>query len=177
MNMYMTTGTYAFLKKMQEKHPHQCLVLLENPSEALLLHETSQKTIFQQPRKYEIIDAKGKIDCLEYVVFNHIPVKDEGRPVFEYHLKGVSDSIQREPGFQAFRLLRPLKHDTYIIMTGWESEIAFRHWTNTPSFQAAYGNKQQLAPGENKHIMAGASYFSYYAAPKEEDNETENLNT
>ncbi len=61
MNIYMTNGTYRFMKKLKEDHLDQNLTLLQNAESTLLLHETEGKSIFQQPRKYEVIDSSGEL--------------------------------------------------------------------------------------------------------------------
>src|SRR5690606_30465632 len=59
MNLFMTTGTYDFMKKMREKHPNETMVLMQGENTTLLLHETEGKTIFQTPRRYEVVDGTG----------------------------------------------------------------------------------------------------------------------
>lgn len=49
MNVYMTTGTYEFMKKMREKHADETMVLMQGENTTLLLHETDGKSLFQTP--------------------------------------------------------------------------------------------------------------------------------
>ena len=96
------------------------LILCTVEGNLLLLHETNGKTVFQTPRRYEVIRLLGHIlKKMDYFVFNNIPVTDEGRPIFEHHFKERANAIDAELGFIAFRLLRPHKSDTYIILIEW----------------------------------------------------------
>ena len=94
MNVYMTTGTYTFLKTIKEKHANEIIFLMQNGQTALLLHETSGKTVFASPRRYEVVDGKGTIQNKGFVVMNHIPVTEEGRPLIEYRFKNQVGVIE-----------------------------------------------------------------------------------
>ena len=56
------------------------MLLMQNGETALLLHETSEKTVFASPRRYEVVDGKGLLQEKGFVVMNNIPVTEEGRP-------------------------------------------------------------------------------------------------
>ena len=143
MNVYITTGTYDFLKKLKDKHSNETIFLMQNGENTLLLHETSGKTVFAAPRRYEVVDEKGTISEKGFVVMNNIPVTDEGRPLLEYRFKNRVGLIESEPGFIAIRVLRPIKSDTYIILTVWEKESYFLKWTKSNSFQQAHKKRME----------------------------------
>jgi heme oxygenase (mycobilin-producing) len=163
MNIYMTTGTYDFLKIQKEKHPDEKMFLMQNAENALLLHETSGKTIFNSPRKFEVIDSSGEIQKDGFVVINNIPVTDEGRPVFEFRFKNRVGMIEKEPGFIAIRVLRPTNSDTYVIFTEWESQSAFNNWQSSSSFQQAHKKPADEAVDTTKKIFSGSSYVTQYS--------------
>ncbi|RFU62124.1 antibiotic biosynthesis monooxygenase family protein [Peribacillus glennii] len=168
MNIYMTTGTYDFLKTKKEKLQEEKLFLMENADNALLLHETNGKTVFQSPRKFEVIDSKGEIREDGFVVMNNIPVTAEGRPIFEYRFKNRAGLIEGEPGFIAIRVLRPLNSDTYVIFTEWESHEAFKTWQSSGSFQQAHTQKDSEKVDTTKKIFSGPSYVTQYTLSKKE---------
>lgn len=141
MKMFFTNGTYEYLKKIVEEHKDETLVLMQNENTHLLIHETEGESFFKEPRKYEVIDASGQITDVGFAAFNHIPVTDEGRPLFEYRFKNRDGLIEKEPGFIAIRVLRPLSSDTYIIFTLWENEAAFKNWQTSKSFEKAHPKK------------------------------------
>lgn len=168
MYIFITTGTYNFMKKLQEKHTSEKIILMENSEDATLLHETNNKTVFQSPRKYEVIDASGELADHGFVVFNNIPVTDEGRPIFEYRFKGRARAIENTPGFIAIRVLRPLDSDTYVILTQWQDRESFTNWKDSKEFQQAHEMKKPEA-GVNKqpHIFSSPSYVTTYIVPHE----------
>ena len=155
MNVYMTTGTYTFLKTIKEKHANETIFLMQNGQTALLLHETSGKTVFASPRRYEVVDGKGTIQNKGFVVMNHIPVTEEGRPLIEYRFKNQVGVIENEPGFIAIRVLRPIKSDTYVILTVWKKESDFNNWTDFKSFSEAHQltNEGKQTPASSANIF------------------------
>ena len=173
MNIFITYGTIDFMRKLIEKHPSETMIVMNGEGTSLLLHETNGKTVFQTPRRYEVIGSSGDLGEDGYFVFNNIPVTDEGRPVFEHRFKQRAGAIDSEPGFIAFRLLRPLDSSTYIVLTQWENQASFKKWENSAAFEQAHA-KNDDAPGVNKapQIFASASYVtSYQTAKRKEDEE------
>ncbi|MDP4163436.1 MAG: antibiotic biosynthesis monooxygenase [Bacillota bacterium] len=169
MNLYMTTGTFDFLKTIKDKNPEEKMMLMQNGEGALLLHETIGKTVFSTPRKYEVLDSVGELDDNGFVVMNNIPVSEEGRPVFEYRFKNRAGMIEQEPGFVAIRVLRPLSNDTYIILTVWENADAFQNWQNSKAYEKAHekrGTEQGIDAKPN--VFSGSSYVTKYIVPENE---------
>jgi heme oxygenase (mycobilin-producing) len=170
MKWYITTGTYGFLKQIKETHDHKSLILMQNENNCLLLHETKGESIFKEPHKYEVIDSVGELVADRgFAVLNNIPVTEEGRPLFEYRFKNRANQIEKEPGFVAIRVLRPLSSDTYIIFTQWKNADAFNHWKASNSFEIAYTKK--AAKDENgkqlPQIFPRPSYVTKYSIEKE----------
>ncbi|PLS17653.1 antibiotic biosynthesis monooxygenase [Bacillus sp. M6-12] len=170
MYIYMTNGTYEFMKNRKEKASGEKMYLMQNAETALLLHETSGKTIFSSPRKFETVDSAGELKQGGFIVMNNIPVTDEGRPVFEYRFKNRAGLIEKEPGFIAIRVLRPLNSNTYVILTQWENEQYFRNWQNSKSFQSAHANKGAEGEADSAtKIFSGSSYVTQYVLAEDED--------
>ncbi|YCI78167.1 antibiotic biosynthesis monooxygenase [Bacillus sp. R1-10] len=170
MNVFITSGTYDFLKIKKDKHPNEKILLMQNPDTAVLLHETTGKTIFSSPRKYEVVDGKGTLQDHGYVVMNNIPVSEEGRPVFEHRFKNRAGFIENEPGFVALRVLRPINSETYIILTIWEKQADFLNWKNSSSFKMAH-NSDSKAPVTNssQKMFSGEAYVTQYTLVKDSE--------
>lgn len=166
MYIYLTNGTYEYLTRIKQKYPGETMVTMKNEadeSDALLLHESNGESVFKTPRKYEILDSSGNLGDLGFVVMNHIPVTDEGSPLFEYRFKNRSKQVENRPGFLAIRVLRPLASNTYIIMTIWKNETAFEDWKNSASFKGAHhSNGGEKEAGSQPQIFAGAAYVKKY---------------
>ena len=169
MKMFFTNGTREYLKKIAEQHEEETLVLMQNENTCLLVHETEGNSLFKEPRKYEVIDASGQLTDMGFAVFNHIPVTDEGRPLFEYRFKNRDRLIEKEPGFIAIRVLRPFSSDTYIIFTLWKNESSFKNWQTSKSFEEVH-SKTDVEKGTKKvpKIFPRPSFVTKYSIVIEE---------
>lgn len=167
MYMYMTSGTADFMEKVRAQHGNDHIFIMHGEGNTLLLQESeSKKSAFSVPRKYEVLDAVGELQQKGYFVLNNIPVADEGRPVFEHRFSNRANAIENEPGFIAFRLLRPLDSDTYVVLTQWGGPASFEAWQNSQAFQKAHSERPVASPTQN--IFSGKSYVTKYSAPVDE---------
>jgi heme-degrading monooxygenase HmoA len=165
--MYITTGTLEYLQKLKEEDPNANMLLLEGEDNAVLLHETSEETVFVEPRQYEVLDAVGPLGG-SFAVFNNIPVTDEGKPLFEYRFSQRARLIEKEPGFVAIRVLRPLSNDTYIIMTLWESEEHFKNWQRSKAYEKAHERGKVAKQDEQQPtIFPRPSYVTMYTVVRQ----------
>lgn len=157
MNIYITTGTYDYLKKIGDQYALDKMAIMENENGALLLHETNGPSVFKEPRKFEVIGSAGTIKNEGIVVMKHISVSEEGRPIFEHQLQGLPNELKKEIGFIAIRILRPQSSSTYLILTIWENEMFYQKSKNIldlPIF-AKGADLQQ-------NIFTSSSYLSKY---------------
>ena len=165
MKLYLTSGTPDYLLRFKENHPGETMILMETNDSAMLVHETKSESLFNEPRKYEVIDSTGSLDQPEgFAVLNNIPVTDEGRPVFEDRFLNRPKLVENEPGFKAIRVLRPLSSNTYIILTMWENESAFEKWQQSKAYENAH-KKRGTKTGVDfakPSIFESASYVSKY---------------
>ncbi|MCE4050386.1 MULTISPECIES: antibiotic biosynthesis monooxygenase family protein [Bacillaceae] len=129
MNIYLASGTYDFLvKKYAAKIDQQSLIAMQvlGSDSALLVHETLSSSIFAAPRKYETAGSNGDFSGKRFAVMNHIPVTDEHKPLFEQNMKRSLEQMGQQ--ISAYRLLRPVKGDTYIILSLWAERRDFIVW-------------------------------------------------
>ncbi|ENH95583.1 hypothetical protein J416_15367 [Gracilibacillus halophilus YIM-C55.5] len=163
MYAYMTNGTYTFLKKIKEKYQHNYeMIVMHNGEKAIAYYQSEQASIFETSRDYEVIVEKGGLKEEGFIVLNHIPVTDEGKPLFETQFKERAEAIENTSGFYALRVLRPLRGNTYIVMVEWEDQASFQHWKNSDHFQKAHNKK------EKPSYMAGPSYSESLQVGEEE---------
>ncbi len=164
MKIYMTSGTPEFMESLKDKYAAEGLIAMHGQGNSLLLHETEGKTVFQTPRRYEVVSSSGTLRGSGYFVFNNIPVTDEGRPVFEHRFTERAGAIESELGFIAFRLLRPLDSDTYIVMTEWSESTHYTRWKNSSSFEKAHStDRANTGVDDTLHIFSSAPYVTTYA--------------
>ena len=165
MNIYLTAGTFDFLKRIESKYPYEVMVTMINENGALLLHETTGGTEFKEPRRYDVLESIGDIKKEGFAVMNNIPVTDEGRPLFEHQCKNQVRKVENELGLVAFRLLRPLSSNTYVFLTIWENEAFYQKWQKSDSFFKADKIKGTGINAQQK-IFASAPYVSKYSITK-----------
>jgi len=167
--LYITYGTVDYLEKLVKKHSNETLLLMANQDTAVLFHETEGATIFNEPKKYDVLDSTGIITNGNFAVLNNIPVTDEGRPLFEKRFSERARLIEKEPGFSAIRVLRPTRGDTYIILTLWESEQHFKAWQDSKAYEHAHKKRGSEEGIDRKSIFPRPSYVTTYTKVAIED--------
>lgn len=169
MFLYITSGTPDYMERIKEKYKSEEMFLLYSVGSTLLLHESIAKSKFSTPRTYKVIASKNKLEQRGYFVNFHIPVDDDAKPIFEKLIESAFSSIEKEPGFIAYRLLKPYKTDTYIVLTQWTGLHSYEAWKNSRSYKeleqsTAFSEKQQ-------NIFDAATYVTTYSGAKEKQKE------
>jgi heme-degrading monooxygenase HmoA len=70
----------------------------------------------------------------KFVAINYIACEQHYRQRFEELFATRAHAIDRMPGFVDMQVLRPNQDGEYLIVSHWESEDAFKSWTNSPAF-------------------------------------------
>ncbi|WP_249870161.1 antibiotic biosynthesis monooxygenase family protein [Oceanobacillus saliphilus] len=146
MKAYMTSGTIDFLKKIDNENPELNLYLMTNSEGGMAYYENNEKKIFSAGRVFEVVMKTGEILEEGYVVMNNIPVSDESKPGFEHRFKNQNNIVESMPGFKAFRLLRPLQGNTYVVFTQWGSSADFENWKDSDQFKEAHKSQAVKQP-------------------------------
>ena len=168
MNIYLTSGTRDFMESLQKRFEQDKMIIMYGAKNTVLMHETDGKTRFQTPRKYEVVASYGTLQKEGFFAFNHIPVTDDGKPIFEHRLQNRADSISAEPGLIAFRFLRPKDSDTYIVFTQWTEKKDLERWKKSPNYAYIHIDDESGA-GLHKgpHIFNSAPYLATYVSKEE----------
>ncbi|WP_342462850.1 antibiotic biosynthesis monooxygenase [Ureibacillus sp. FSL K6-8385] len=171
MNFYITAGTPQFMEKLHQKYEKEPMYILYGANETLLLHETEKKTVFQTPQKYEVVDGFHNLEQSGFFTFYHIPVSDEGRPVFEKNMTERLKRLKDQSGLMAYRLLRPKKSETYIILLQWFDKHSFEIWKKYNPFAEELENFSLGVKKDN--IFNAKTYMAAYTGtkPKKKDHE------
>ena len=173
MHIYLTSGTAEFMEQVKNKYPKEHMILIHGEGNSVLIHETEGKSVFATPRKFEVLDSTNDLEDRGFFVLNNIPVTDEGRPVFEHRFLNREGTVENEPGFIAFRLLRPLNGDTYIVLTQWNGPHSFEAWKRSQAFKSAHADRKEATTTgiRQQNIFSAASYVSTYTVAKKEEEE------
>ncbi|MCP3026740.1 antibiotic biosynthesis monooxygenase [Halobacillus sp. A5] len=159
MTVSMTNGTLNYLAKLQQEHPE--VLLMQDQDKTAAYYEGSQSSFFAEGRDFEVVEAIGDVQQTGFVVMNNIPVSDEGRPVFEDRFKKRAGSVESMDGFQAIRILRPVKGNTYVVFTQWRNEQSFEDWKNSQAFEKAHENSGPKHK-EKPSFIDGKPYITKY---------------
>ncbi|WP_386772057.1 antibiotic biosynthesis monooxygenase family protein [Litchfieldella rifensis] len=88
---------------------------------------------------------------MSFIVNNRVYVQPGYEEQFEARFKARAGEIDKQPGFKAMRVLRPLGNQApYVVETEWESQEAFRTWVGSDDFTRAHANpmpKEAFAEG------------------------------
>lgn len=88
-----------------------------------------------------------------YIAMNRFQVVSGKGPEFEEVWRSRETFLKDVPGFREFHLLRG-ENEVFISHSTWDSEEAFRAWTESEAFQKAH------AQGGSKGLVAGPPQFS-----------------
>ena len=72
------------------------------------------------------------------VVQNRVPVSQGFEEAFLERFRNRRGLVDGQPGFLRNLVLRPVKGDTFIVLTFWDSEAHFRAWTESDAFKEAH---------------------------------------
>ncbi|MDQ0378770.1 antibiotic biosynthesis monooxygenase family protein [Amycolatopsis thermophila] len=85
------------------------------------------------------------------VKINAIEVPEGAGPELEKRFANRAHSVDGQPGFLGFELLRPVAGENrYFVYTKWESEEAYQAWANGAAKEAHAGQRAKpVASGAN----------------------------
>ncbi|ANU14071.1 extracellular polysaccharide biosynthesis protein [Planococcus halocryophilus Or1] len=163
MQLYKWTGPQDQAEALVESLSKAQFTYLKNDDETVLLYETDEGTGLKASEAYEVLNAVGDFADGHYAVFNNIPVTDEGRELFESRFQNRAGMVEKEPGFAAIRVLRPLDSDVYVILTLWEDKQSFIDWQQSQAYGHAHakrGTKEGIDKRPN--IFPRSSFVTSY---------------
>ena len=92
---------------------------------------------------------------MSVVKINAIEVPEGAGPELEKRFAARMHSVDEQPGFLGFELLRPIKGETrYFVVTHWESDEAFQDWIKSSAFTRGHVQARADAKGTVAHGSA-----------------------
>jgi heme oxygenase (mycobilin-producing) len=165
MKAHMTNGTLDFLLKLEEKYPKISFYFMTSNSGALAYYENSDKKVFSAGRTYEIVKKSGDFIKKAYIVMNTITVNEEDQVVYEDRIK--NNLVNKIDDCHAYRFLKPVKGNKFVILTIWKSVDSFNNWKRSQRFHDAQKIMQTETPAYPNDLPFTTTYFLY---EKEEAN-------
>jgi len=169
MNFYLTSGTPEYMERLIQKYPSQDMILLHGKGNSVVMHETEKKSVFATPRKFEVIDGRGKFEQHGFVAMQNIPVFDEARPVFENGVITGIKHLKEERLCIAYRVLRPVKEETYIIITQWTGPASFETWVQSSAFTGRLANLVDSTTSPTQNMFFAKTHTTTFTAPPAEE--------
>jgi heme-degrading monooxygenase HmoA len=75
---------------------------------------------------------------VSFVVINIVTVPRERREEFERRFETRAGLVEKQPGFEAFELLRPQSGDDFYVYTRWSSKQDFENWIGSDDFRKGH---------------------------------------
>lgn len=128
------------LDKEREQDTKNNVIVMKGKDKSLFLMETDTRIdeLGENDQAYHVLDAERELKGDTYAVCNNIPVTEDGKETFEQRFQNRARKIENEPGFVAIRVCRPLNSDTYVIITLWDTEEAFKNWKESKAYNHAH---------------------------------------
>ena len=168
MNFYVTSGTPEYMEKLIAKNEKVPLILLHGNGNSVVLHESEKKSIFAVPRKFEILDSKGAFEQKYYFTIYNMPILSDERLVFEKKVLDVIQLLKANDGVIAYRFLRPIKADTYLLIIQWGGPATFEAWKNSEYYQNTIAPILEGSTSAMQSMFNASSYITTYSAPPKE---------
>lgn len=169
MKFYLTSGTPDFMEKLVKKHGKENMILLHGGGNSVVMHETTKKSVFATPRNFEVIDGSGTFEQRGFVAMQNVPVMDEARPVFEEQLVRSIAPLKNDPSLIAYRVLRPIKAEIYVVITQWAGPASFDTWTKSNQFQGELAALLDSSSSPTQNLFNAKTYTTTYTAPPPAD--------
>lgn len=96
------------------------------------------------------------------VKINAVDVTPENAAAFEERFAKRAGAVEKQPGFEAFELLRPADGGgRYFVYTRWSSENAYQEWLSGQDFAAAHKHVAAEGAGQSAPVAHGAELLAF----------------
>ncbi|HEV8065325.1 MAG TPA: antibiotic biosynthesis monooxygenase [Acidimicrobiales bacterium] len=94
------------------------------------------------------------------IKINAIEVDPDSGDELARRFAGRAGAVDKSDGFEGFELLKPTdERHTWLVMTRWRDEEAFKAWVSSPAF--AHGHRGAGAPAGDKPLATHSELWSY----------------
>ncbi len=128
MNLFIASGTHDFMARLYLKNKQTLLYLFSSQAETLLIQESNSKSIFSNPRRYQVLRSKGALTQSGVVLLSHFYIDKENLPLAQQQVDAFVQRYFDDSGLLAYRLLRPKSADAYVIYTQWQDYTSAKEW-------------------------------------------------
>ena len=168
MNFYLTSGTPEFMERLLTKYAKEKMILLHGQGNSVVMHESEKKSVFATPRRFEVIDGAGHFEQRGFVAMQNVPVMEESRPLFEERIIKAIAHLKQDASCIAYRVLRPVKAETYVVVTQWAGPASFEVWTKSNAFHAELAQLLDSSSSPTQTFFTSKTYTTTFTAPQPE---------
>lgn len=140
MNIFLTSGTPEFMETVRKKHKNERIFIMHGEGNTVLLHESARKSVFATPRSFEVLEGAEDIEQRGFFALLNFPITDDADALLEQRLLKAAASVTSFSGLISYRFLKPVKHETYIVLTQWAGPASFELWQNSDDYKALMTN-------------------------------------
>lgn len=165
MNLYFASGTPEFMESLQTKYASEQMILLHGQANSILMHETEKKSKFATPRRFEVVEGQGQFEQRGFFAMHNVPVADESKKLFEESIINAIQPLKNNMACIAFRVLRPVKHEMYVIVTQWAGPASFETWTESAEFGGKLAGLIANSTSVTQTMFTSKAYLTTFSAP------------
>ncbi|MBI5975796.1 antibiotic biosynthesis monooxygenase family protein [Staphylococcus canis] len=167
MKLYSTYGTYNYLQQIQSNNKDRHLMIFSGDGESLLIEETTQESVFQQPNRFRVMSRSGELSEEDFIAIVTIPTTEDHKYQLEKKLDNYFPNLSDFKGYHSYRLLKSMKSNIYKIIFGFDSRLNYEDFKKSSSFREHFskGAVSALAGASSVH----SSYLEKYYYPITEE--------
>ena len=156
------------METLKTKYANEQMILLHGQGNSILMHETEKKSKFATPRRFEVVEGQGKFEQRGFIAMHNVPVADESKKLFEESVITAIQPLKNNSACVAFRVLRPVKHEMYVIITQWAGPASFEVWTESNDFKEKLEGLIANSTSVTQTMFTSKAYVTTYSAPPEQ---------
>ncbi|GEK33479.1 antibiotic biosynthesis monooxygenase family protein [Kurthia sibirica] len=174
MFLYLTAGTSDFMEMLQKKYDKENMIVLYSGDQSLLMHHTDGKTKFATPHSFSIVDSKGEFTDRGFFTVTYVDIFDDRAAIFEERLKSKDFGFLKEPGFIAYKLLKPIKATTFAIIIQWSGPDSYYAWKMSDAYKHDFDfMPENIAVDHLPTTLSVAPYTKEYMTTPSDNDDTE----
>ncbi|UOB20046.1 hypothetical protein [Macrococcus armenti] len=163
MKTYITYGTEFFLKQIVKNHKHRNILTFAGEDNTYLYEETNDDTLFSAPQSFEVLMQDNTLLELPTLMIYFV-VSESRQDVFDTNVLPLQ-SLKQYEGYHAFRLLKPLRGETYVYTLQFHTKAHLNDFKKS-SFYRNYLSEEALKQYQAQDFINNI-YYTKHLAPLE----------
>ncbi|TDM07478.1 antibiotic biosynthesis monooxygenase [Macrococcus lamae] len=139
MYTYLTHGSEYYMQRLIDNNNDRTLMKYAGQEDIILYEETTEKSVFSSPESFEVVESDGSMTDDAPLMLRYFQVSDERRKAAESRLTGEKNFAEYD-GYIAYRLLRPLRGQTYCVALQFQDEDMLDDFRKSSVYREHYEN-------------------------------------